>query len=89
MQTLIVKSEELISTLSLQAKDYCGREQLLRALQSIFYNLAKVVPIGVLNQALSDAIPYSKVKYTDIALGVWALKYARASMTDKNHLKKE
>jgi len=52
-------------------------------LESLFYDLAKVVPVGVLNKALLNSITVDEegipleVHYCDEDLATWAREYAR------------
>ena len=56
---------------------------ILDTLKSLFYSLAKEVPIGKLNQALVDTLPHSGTKYSDKALAAWAEQYATAIVLNK------
>jgi hypothetical protein len=51
---------------------------ILDTLKSLFYSLAKDVPIGVLNKALESALPHDTRTYRDPALAAWAEQYAWA-----------
>lgn len=84
MKTKIVSTDELNAERSLRAEDYVGVDITLRILQAIFYDLAKEVPIGLLNRILLENISIGKaVRYSDRALEGWALQSAKAIMTRK------
>ena len=54
----------------------CVPSGLRKRLQSLFYDLAKEVPIGVLNQCLLNTVGQGEVQYSDKLLADWAEGYA-------------